>query len=218
MSDWRATARHRLPRLAPRSAPQPYTAAVDRARLTVVPRARLQAPRTPFVVLVAALLLTGVVGLLLFNTHMQQGSFRASALEVRATQMHATLQGLEMEVDRLRDPQEVARRAQELGMVPIANPAFLTLPDGRTLGEARPASARDAQRLTALPTRKPADYRPPVRRVPWDGAARTLDTPQPGPAAGPAVGPAGTAAAGATGAAAGPPASGDGRNARVMQQ
>ena len=205
MSDWRATALDRMPRLAPRSAPQLYAAAVDRARLTVVPRQKLQAPRTPFVVLVAAVLLAGVVGLLIFNTHMQQGSFRASALEVQATQMTTTQQALEMELDRLRDPQEVARRAQDLGMVPIANPAFLSLPDGRTLGEARPASRLDAQRLTPLPTRKPADYRPPVRRVPWDAAAGAIDTPQVAPAAG--------ATGSLTGAAARRAVTGDGRNA-----
>ncbi len=207
MSDWRATARQRLPRLAP----QLYTAAVNRARLTVVPRQEVRAARAPFVVLVAAVLLAGVVGLLLFNTQMQQGSFRATALEARATALHATHQSLEMELDRLRDPQEVAVRAQELGMVPIANPAFLTLPDGRVLGEARPATRLDAQRLTPLPTRKPADYRPPVRRVPWDGAAGDLDTPQPGAeAVTPQAG--GAAATDATGAAAGaaaPPAGTD---------
>ena len=179
MSDWRATARQRLPRLAP----QLYSAAVSRARLTVVPRQEPRAPRTPFVVLVAAVLLAGVVGLLLFNTQMQQGSFRATALEAKATALHATRQSLEMKLDRLRDPQQVGLRAQKLGMVPIANPAFLSLPDGRTLGEARPATPLDAQRLTPLPTRKPADYRALVRRVPWDGAARDLDTPQPGAAA-----------------------------------
>jgi len=188
-------------------APQLYSAAVARARLTVVPRQETHARRTPFVVLVAAVLLVGVVGLLLFNTSMQQGSFRATALEAKATALHATQQSLEMELDRLRDPQQVAVRAQELGMVPIANPAFLTLPDGRRLGEARPATPLDAQRLTPLPTRKPADYRPPVRRVPWDGAPDDLDTPQPGAdavvptrrtvladgaAATPEVGPAGT--------------------------
>jgi hypothetical protein len=193
MSDWRATARQRLPRLAP----QLYTAAVSRARLTVVPRQEPRAPRTPFVILVAAVLLAGVVGLLLFNTHMQQGSFRATALEARATALHATQQSLEMELDQLRDPQQVALRAQQLGMVPIANPAFLSLPDGRTRGEARPATRLDAQRLTPLPTRKPADYRRPVRRVPWDGAAGDLDTPQPGADA---VTP-GTGTAPATGAA-----------------
>ena len=55
MSDWRATARQRLPRLAP----QLYSAAIDRARLTVVPRQEVRAPRTPFVALVATVLLAG---------------------------------------------------------------------------------------------------------------------------------------------------------------
>ena len=188
MSDWRATARQRLPRLGP----QLYSAAVTRARLTVVPRQDPRPPRTPFVVLVATILLAGVVGLLLFNTHMQQGSFRASALETRATQLHARQQSLELQLDRHRDPQEVAVRAQRLGMVPLANPAFLLLPDGRTLGLTRPASRLDAQRLTPLPTRKPAEYRPPVRRIPWDAAGASLDTRQPGaPAVGAAGAPAG---------------------------
>jgi hypothetical protein len=191
MSDWRATARQRVPRFAP----QLYSAAVSRARFTVVPRRTPQAPRTPFVVLVATVLLAGVVGLLLFNTHMQQGSFRASALELQATRLHATQQALEMELDRLRDPQQVAARAQRLGMVPLANPAFLSLADGRTLGEARPATRLDAQRLTPLPTRKPADYRPPVRRVPWDAAAAAIDSPRPGEAAiGAGAAPADTSA------------------------
>jgi cell division protein FtsB len=190
MSDWRATARQRVPRLAP----QLYSAAVRRARFTVVPRQEVRAPRAPFVALVATVLLAGVVGLLLFNTHMQQGSFRATALEAQATRLHATQQSLEMELDRLRDPQEVALRAQRLGMVPLADPAFLSLADGRTLGVVRPASREDAQRLTPLPTRRPADYRHPVRRIPWDaeegsGGAGTAGTvPSTGTDAGTATG------------------------------
>ena len=199
MSDWRATARQRVPRFAP----QLYSAAVSRARFSVVPRQAPRAPRTPFVVLVATVLLAGVVGLLLFNTHMQQGSFRASALELQATRLHATQQALEMELDRLRDPQQVAARAQRLGMVPLANPAFLSLEDGRTLGEARPATREDAQRLTPLPIPKPAGYRPPVRRIPWDAAAATVDTPRPGAA------DVGAADVGAGAAATDPPAGTD---------
>jgi hypothetical protein len=182
MSDWRATARQRVPRLTP----QLYSAALRRARFTVVPRQEVPAARAPFVALVATVLLAGVVGLLLFNTHMQQGSFRATALEVQATRLHATQQSLEMELDQLRDPQQLAVRAQRLGMVPLADPAFLSLADGRTLGEVRPASRADAQRLTPLPTRRPADYQHPVRRVPWDadGAGATRTEPSAGTDAG----------------------------------
>ena len=52
--------RSRVPRIA--------EAAVERARLTVVPRRRTRAGRVPFVALVSLVLLGGVVGLLLFNT------------------------------------------------------------------------------------------------------------------------------------------------------
>lgn len=111
-------------------------AAVERARLTVVPRRRTQAPKVPFVTLVSLLLLTGVVGLLLFNTSMQQASFTTTALEERATNLAAREQALEMELDELRDPQRLAKVAQtRFDMVPAAAPVFLYLDTGRTEGE-----------------------------------------------------------------------------------
>ena len=73
------------------------TAAVERARLTVVPArslARSQAARTPFAVLVIALLVAGVVGLLMFNTHMQQTSFTATALEQQSQILYRNLSPL----------------------------------------------------------------------------------------------------------------------------
>jgi hypothetical protein len=149
MSAWMGQARSRLPRLA--------EDAVERARLTVVPRRPQRTPRMPFMVLVATVLLGGVVGLLLFNTHMQTGSFRATALEQQVDALHAKEQSLRMELDQLREPQRVATRAQELGMVPITNPAFLRLSDGKVLGDAVPASAEDGQRLDPLPPQRPGD-------------------------------------------------------------
>ncbi|MFA6297903.1 MAG: hypothetical protein WC642_01965 [Nocardioides sp.] len=112
-------------------------AAVERARLTVVPRRRTRAPKVPFVTLVSLLMLVGVVGLLLFNTSMQQASFTTTALEERATNLAAREQALEMELDELRDPQRLAKLAQaRFDMVPAAAPVFLYLDTGRTEGEA----------------------------------------------------------------------------------
>jgi hypothetical protein len=153
MSAWMGQPRLRLPRFA--------EDAVERARLTVVPRRRTRAPRVPFMILVSLVLLTGVVGLLLFNTHMQQASFRATALEAEAKRLHATEQSLRMELDTLRDPQRVATQAQSLGMVPMVNPAFIRLSDGDLLGNPVPAAASDAQRLTPLPPPKPQQFRVP---------------------------------------------------------
>jgi hypothetical protein len=134
--------------------------AVERARLTVVPRQRPTAPRTPFVILVATVLLGGVVLLLMFNTSMQQASFKATRLEERATLLNAKEQQLRMELDMLRDPQRVSEEAASLGMVPMVTPAFLRLSDGTVLGVAAPATGDTRIRLKDLPPRMPDSFKP----------------------------------------------------------
>jgi hypothetical protein len=135
-------------------------AAVERARLTVVPRRRTRAARMPFVVLVSLVLLGGVIGLLLFNTSMQQASFAATSLEEQANTLTAREQTLQMELEVLRDPQRVAEHAQNLGMVPAANPVFLRLSDGKVLGERVPATPANRLRVRPLPPAKPAVLTP----------------------------------------------------------
>ncbi len=145
-------ARSRVPRIA--------EAAVERARLTVVPRTSRRAARVPFVTLVSLLLVLGVAGLLFFNTSMQQASFTATALQERATVLEAQQQSLQMQLARLRDPQVVAERAERLGMVPPSSPAFIRLSDGKVLGDPQPASAADRIRITPLPARRPSYLNP----------------------------------------------------------
>ncbi|WP_126688184.1 hypothetical protein [Nocardioides ferulae] len=145
MSSPAVQVRSRVPRLA--------GAAVERARLTVVPRARVQAPKVPFVILVSLVMLGGVIGLLLFNTSMQQASFAATALEGQATNLAARQQTLEMELERLRDPQRVAERAQRMGMVQPGAPLFLQLGDGEVLGE--PTAAAGQLALQPVPPAMP---------------------------------------------------------------
>ena len=145
-------ARNRVPRFA--------EAAVERARLTVVPRRSTRAARVPFVTLVSLLLVSGVAGLLLFNTSMQQASFTATAMEQRAEVLDAREQSLQMDLERLRDPQRVAVQARAMGMVPPSNPAFLRLSDGKVLGDPAPALVEAGLRVAPLPTRKPPTLRP----------------------------------------------------------
>ena len=117
----------------------------------------------PFVTLVSLLLLGGVVGLLLFNTSMQQASFAATALEEQATTLSAREQTLQMELERLRDPQRVAEAAQRHGHGPRWHPAFLDLGTGKV-----PATWR------RLPPRATPDHRAPA-----DPAARARSGPDP---------------------------------------
>ena len=149
--------RSRVPRIA--------EAAVERARLTVVPRRRTSAARMPFVMLVSLVLLLGVIGLLLFNTSMQQAAFATTALENQATTLSARQQTLQMELDVLRDPQNVAERAQQMGLVQPCGSATLRLSDGKVLGEPCAAAAAGALRLQARPPGKPAILNPPVKNI-----------------------------------------------------
>jgi cell division protein FtsB len=134
--------------------------AVDRARLTVVPRVRTRAPRVPFVTLVSLVLVGGIVGLLLFNTSMQQASFTASSLETQADTLAAREQTLRMELDELRDPQRVATQAQEMGMVIPSAPVFLDLESGTTSGVPTPATRENAIQLQPPAPIKPANLAP----------------------------------------------------------
>jgi cell division protein FtsB len=143
--------RTRVPRIA--------GAAVEKARLTVVPRARSRAPRVPFVTLVSLVLLGGVIGLLLFNTSMQQASFAATSLEQQAQTLAAREQTLQMELDELRNPQRVATRAQEMGMVIPAAPTFITL-DGKVSGQRLAAAPDNRLNLAPQPVPKPAVLAP----------------------------------------------------------
>ncbi|GAB2879287.1 FtsB/FtsL family cell division protein [Nocardioides pacificus] len=160
-----------LPRLA--------GAGLERARLTVVPGTRPQITRAPFAALVTLLLLGGVVGLLLFNTSLQQNSFTTAALEAQAKSLSARQQTLQMELEELRNSQRVAREARELGMVRAAAPTFLRLSDGAVVGAApKPATADSDVRIEARPPQKPSVYNPPptvievpATDVPTSGAA-----------------------------------------------
>ncbi|WP_182375905.1 hypothetical protein [Nocardioides sp. WS12] len=156
MSSNASALRSRLPHAAPRLA----QAALERARLTVVPRRRTTAPRVPFVTFVSIILLAGVIGLLLFNTSMQQASFRATALEKQATDLSAQQEALEMDLQELRGPQRVAQAAQKLGMVIPSTPAgVLHLGSGKISGNPTPASADDSIPLATPGPRKPASLK-----------------------------------------------------------
>jgi hypothetical protein len=155
MSSTAPALRARVPRLA--------GAALERARLTVVPkRSRRRTSPVPFLVVVSMLAVGGIVGLLLFNTSMQQASFAATDLQHQADTLEAKQQSLQMELDQLRDPQHIALRAQRMGMVLPSSPAVLDLRTGKVLGDPTPATGLDRLRLLPPPPVKPAEIDPPA--------------------------------------------------------
>jgi hypothetical protein len=151
MSSTAPQLRSRLPRLA--------EVAVQRARLTVVPRPRTRprAPRVPFVTLISVLLLGGVIGLLVFNTSMQQASFRATALENQLGDLTAQEEALRMELDALREPRRISEEAQDAGMVlPTGAACVMDIGSGDLSGECPVAPG------FRLPSTVPGPPRPAV--------------------------------------------------------
>lgn len=132
-------------------------------RLVSAPRP--SPPRAPFVGLVFCLLVAGLGGLLLLNTLLAQGSFTVTALDQRVTALSDREQALEQKLAKLAAPARLAQQAAELGMVPVVNPAFLRIRDGRVLGEPIPARDKPAPQPVATVPASPAQPAPNTEKT-----------------------------------------------------
>jgi len=94
-----------------------------------------------------------MAGLLMLNTTLQSQAFESRTLNRRATELAYSQADLENQLDALAAPQELARRASELGMRPNPFPAFLVLPSGKVVGKPTPVSGHE---LPALIVKTPA--------------------------------------------------------------
>lgn len=109
--------------------------------LQLVTGRRSQAPRAPFVLVVMAILIAGLLSLLALNTVLNQDAFRLHQLQLDGRALSDREQALAREVSDLQSPHSLASRATSLGMVPGGSPAFLRLSDGKVLGRSEPAVA-----------------------------------------------------------------------------
>lgn len=112
-----------------------------------------QAARTPFVLLVVLLLGGGLIGLLVLNSALSEGSFQLDDLQRDTKSLTDEEQALQRDVDAYSAPDALQRRARELGMVPGGDPAFLN-PDGSVRGV---PSAAAEQSSVSVPVVRPPD-------------------------------------------------------------
>ncbi|MFH9085963.1 septum formation initiator family protein [Streptomyces sp. NPDC017673] len=171
------------------------------ARLArLLPAGRAQAARTPFVLLVVVLLGGGLIGLLVLNSALSEGSFELADLEKQTKNLTDQEQALQRDIDAYSSPDALQRRARQLGMVPGGDPAFLG-PDGTVKGvpgvaapepaaltaPAGPGPLTPAGAISTAPPAAPAPTVPP--RPPSDPAAappappatlQPIPTPTPG--------------------------------------
>lgn len=129
------------------------TAARRRPVLTEVPPAPAAvAGNGVFALVVVGLLVVGMGVLLGLNTTLAQGAFEINALTRVQNGLAVQEQQLLQQVAVAEAPESLQRRADALGMVPVASPVFLRLADGAVLGTPVPAVAAPRVRgLTRLP-------------------------------------------------------------------
>ena len=109
------------------------------------------AARSPFVLLIVLLLAGGLFGLLLLNSAVVKDSFKLDDLQKQTKQLTDEEQALQQDVDEYSAPDELDKRARELGMVPGGNPAFLS-PDGRVKVSPDVATAEPLPEPSETPT------------------------------------------------------------------
>ncbi|MFJ2391302.1 septum formation initiator family protein [Streptomyces sp. NPDC087843] len=143
------------------------------ARLArLLPAGAANAARTPFVLLVVLLLGGGLIGLLVLNSALSEGSFHLDDLQKGTKTLTDEEQALQRDVDAYSAPDALQRRARELGMVPGGDPAFLN-PDGTVKGVPETA-ARDSS------LQNPAPRPPEVLSSPTASQAPPTGTPATG--------------------------------------
>ena len=117
-------------------------------RLRVVTGAPLRRGGAVFGIICATLLAMGLLGLLVLNTALAQGSFTLHDLRATSDQLTDTEGALNQSLDVSKSPANLAMRAAGMGMVPAESAAFLRLSDGTVIGVATPATAD--HRLTVV--------------------------------------------------------------------
>jgi hypothetical protein len=124
-------------RVGARALSRPVT---ETPRLRVVTGAPLRRGDTALVAICATLLAAGLIGLLLLNTALAQGSFTLHDLRNTSDQLTDAQGALSQSLDASKSPANLAKRAADMGMVPAQSAAFLRLSDGKVIGVAQQAS------------------------------------------------------------------------------
>jgi hypothetical protein len=114
--------------------------------MRVAPPEPVAAPRTPFVLLVLALVAGGIVGLLVLNTAINADAFKITALKDQQNRLDTQEQQLNQELAELQSPGNLQAAATRLGLVPAGTPAYIQLPDGRILNVPQPAGSPSSGR------------------------------------------------------------------------
>jgi len=122
----------------------------------VVTGAPLRRNGAAFGIICATLLAAGLIGLLILNTALAQGSFTLHDLRATSDQLTDAQDALNQSLAASKSPANLAMRAAGMGMVPAQSSAFLRLSDGKVIGVAKPGSPGPGFTVVRAKTSAPA--------------------------------------------------------------
>jgi hypothetical protein len=102
--------------------------------------------KIPFVIVVIALLATGGVGVLYLNTRTDEVGMRTTDSQERAVDLRLQVESLQRDIAGLDSISEIARKAQQMGLVQAVDPAVIVMTKGSAtvIGTPRPATSAPA--------------------------------------------------------------------------
>lgn len=133
------------------TAPRPTGTRRPTPRLRVVTGTEVRRSSTGFTVLCSTLLALGLLALLLLNTARAEQSFALTELERSSTTLADNERQLRSDLSNVSAPQQVALKAQEMGMVPASEVAYVRESDGKVLGVAPRGEGGDPFTVGTLP-------------------------------------------------------------------
>ncbi|WP_052593479.1 hypothetical protein [Luteipulveratus mongoliensis] len=120
-------------------------------RLRVISGDDVRRSNTGFGVLCALLMTVGLLAVLLLNTARAEQSFALGSLQQTSDRLSDNEEQLRTDLAGVQAPQQLALKAQELGMVPATEVAYVRTSDGKVLGVAKKAAGASAFTVGTLP-------------------------------------------------------------------
>lgn len=136
----------------PESTTEYATQGAGRKHRSALPHLRLVAPLRPerasrgfFAVLITVMLAFGLVIMLLVNTSVAQTAFTVTELKIQQRDLSRAEAALTKAIAEAASPPVLEAKARALGMIPSDRAVFLTVPEGKVRGKAKPAPGNRAR-------------------------------------------------------------------------
>ncbi|WP_050669185.1 hypothetical protein [Luteipulveratus halotolerans] len=121
------------------------------ARLRVITGEEVRRSNTGFGVLCALLMTVGLLAVLLLNTARAEQSFALGSLQQTSDRLSDNEEQLRTDLANVQAPQQLALKAQEMGMVPAGEVAYVRTSDHKVLGVAKNATGASTFTVGTLP-------------------------------------------------------------------